>query len=171
LDQWKIHRDRTRCDKPGCPLPTAQEFYAVLELPGCVRRDLCAACFRQLEARGKPPIHWKARRKEGRRAPVLDLESLRALFDRLADVEDETARGLRYFIALLLLRKRALRMVDPVDEEQERADLVVADPRDKDKPPVALFAPEPDPERLAGLKDELIAALDTQDDEDGAVES
>ncbi|MBK8975355.1 MAG: hypothetical protein IPM29_05480 [Planctomycetes bacterium] len=124
-----------------------------------------------------------------KRAPTLDLQSLRALFDRLGEVEAEVAesapaggvpagesadpgegrgsalradraRELRYFVALLLLRKRMLRICDPKTPEQERADLVVIDPKAEQPEPIALFAPELDTDRLAGLKDELVAALE-----------
>lgn len=171
LDEWKIQRDRGRCDKPGCPLASARQYVAVLELPGCVRRDLCDACFTDYERRSpEPPIFWRAMRKQsGSKEPVLDLMSLRLLFDRLAAVDDDRARGLRYFCALLLLRKRMLKMVRPRNAEEERADLVVVDPKLKEMEPVALFAPEIDLDNLGGIKDELLAAMG--EDKDGDAES
>ena len=166
LDGWKIHRDRGRCDKPGCPLASSDEFFAVLSLPECVRHDVCATCFHQLRtAASEPPIYWKARRREGaKRGPTIDVESLKMLFERLDGVEGERAAGLRYFVALLLLRKRALKMVDPVGPEQEEADLVVGYPRQPQRPPVALFAPELGPERLENLREELLGALSEDGD-------
>jgi hypothetical protein len=162
-EEWKIRVDRTRCDKPNCPLPTSRSYLAVLEWPECVRRDLCDVCFADYERRcegGQAPIFWRAVRKTaGSKEPVLDLVSLRALFDRLAGIEDERVRALRYFCALLLIRKRALRMVRPSTAEQERADLVVVDPKQKERVPMLLFAPEIDLDDLGGLKDELLAAI------------
>jgi hypothetical protein len=162
-DDWKIHRDRTACEKPGCPLPTSRAYVAVLEWPACVRRDLCDACFTDYERRcqgSEPPIFWRALRKQaGSREPVLDLASLRMLFDRLGGVDDERARSLRYFCALLLLRKRILKMVAPRTAEQERADLVVVDPKPKEMEPVALFAPAVDLADLSVIKNELLAAI------------
>jgi hypothetical protein len=161
LDEWKIHKDRKGCVKPGCPLPTCKSYLAVLEFPACVRRDLCEPCFQELERRSQaPPIFWRALRKQtGARDPVLDLASLRLLFDRLGAVDDDKARGLRYFCALLLLRKRLLKMVPARTPEQERADLVVVDPKQKEMEPVALFAPPIDLENLGAVKDELLAAM------------
>lgn len=162
-EDWKIQRDRTACTRPGCPLPTSRSYFAVLQWPACVRSDMCDACFQDYERRcpaGEPPIFWRAFRKpSGSKEPVLDLNSLRALFDRLASVEDDRARALRYFCALLLLRKRVLRMVPPRTAEQERADLVLGDPKNKEAPPVALFAPAIDLSDLSALKDELMAAI------------
>jgi hypothetical protein len=162
-EDWKIHRDRKACDRPGCPLPTSKSWVAVLQWPECVRRDLCDACFQDHErkcAPGAEPIFWRALRKSsGSKEPVLDLHSLRVLFDRLASVDDDRARALRYFCALLLVRKRVLRMVPARTAEQERADLVVADPKLKELEPVSLFAPAIDLSDLGGLKDDLLAAI------------
>lgn len=169
-EDWKIQRDRKACDRPGCPLPTSSSWFAVLQWPECVRRDLCDACFQDHERRAEqPPIFWRALRKPGAsKEPVLDLNSLRALFDRLATVDDDRARSLRYFCALLLLRKRVLRMVPPRSAEQERADLVVVDPKRKEMEPVALFAPAIDLSDLSGIKDELLAAIGETGGSEGA---
>ncbi|MBL8728651.1 MAG: hypothetical protein JNM25_09495 [Planctomycetes bacterium] len=164
-DDWKIHRDRTACDKPGCPLPASRAYVAVLEWPACVRHEMCEACFvdheRRCQSQGAgAPIFWRALRKQsGSREPVLDLASLRVLFDRLGTVDDDRARALRYFCTLLLLRKRVLKMVAPRTKEQERADLVVVDPKLKEMEPVALFAPAIDISDLSAIKDELLAAI------------
>lgn len=162
MEDWKITRDRKACDRPGCPLPSAQQYFAVLEFPACVRRDVCDACFCDLErkAEGQQVVFWRAqRRKSDSKEPVLDLVSLRALFDKLANVDDERARQLRYFCALLLLRKRVLKMVPPRTAEQERADLVVVDPKMKELEPMSLFAPAIDLDDLTKIKDELLAAM------------
>lgn len=162
-DDWKIHRDRKACERPGCPLPTSRSWFAVLTWPDCVRHDLCDACFQEHERHctaSQPPIFWRTVRKAtGSKEPVLDLNSLRALFDRLASVDDDRARALRYFCALLLLRKRVLRMVAPRNAEQERADLVVVDPKIKEMEPIPLIAPAIDLSDLGGLRDELMAAI------------
>ena len=184
-EEWKIQRDREGCQQPGCPLPTGKSYVAVLEwgvrevaskdgtakegrgtgvdIPVCIRREMCDACFQDHARKcpeDQPPIFWRAMRKAAAsKEPVLDLVSLRALFDRLGTVDDDRARALRYFCALLLLRKRALKMVRPKTREQEQADLVVRDPKLKDMEPVALFAPAIDAADLGAIKDELLAAI------------
>lgn len=168
MEQWRIHRDRTRAERACCRQAAQREYYAVLDLPSCIRRDLCAACFRRLmQSSERAPIFWQARRKPGApRAATLDLASLRMLFDRLGETDDERARGLRYFVALLLLRKRLLRLVDG-DASTEGADLVVVDPKVEGMTPIGLFAPELDDARLENLRDELIEALGDGDGADG----
>ena len=193
MEQWKIHKDRVRCDKSGCPLLAEQEYFAILRLPDCVRLERCQSCFHELQQGGDAmPFHWRIRRAvDGKQQAVLDLNSLRSLFDTLGEVgaepdsgaeappsppapqgsedggqdagdaEDagEVAGGLRYLVALLLIRKRRLKMVDALTPEQEAADLVVVDPKVEGMEPVALHAPSLDPERLAGLREELTAAI------------
>ena len=189
-DEWKIHRDREGCQKPGCPLPTSKSYLAVLEwapvmvkkkgveteVVSCIRRELCDACFQDHERRceaDNPPIFWRAQRAVNKSTePVLDLQSLRMLFDRLGTVSDDRARALRYFCALLLLRKRVLKMAKPKTREQEQADLVLRDPKLKDMEPVCLVAPAIDMDDLGAIKDELLGMLgegadpDTADAED-----
>ena len=176
-DDWKIHRDREGCQKPGCPLPTSKSYLAVLEwalvtqkvkgveaeVMSCIRRELCDACFQDHERKceaDKPPIFWRAQRVvNASKEPVLDLQSLRMLFDRLATVSDDRARALRYFCALLLLRKRVLKMAKPKTREQQQADLVLRDPKIKDMEPVCLVAPAIDMDDLGAIKDELLAMI------------
>ena len=57
-------------------------------------------------------------------------------------------------------------MVPPRTAEQERADLVVVDPKMKELEPIALFAPAIDLDDLSKIKDELLAAMG--EDLDGA---
>ncbi len=161
MEEWRITRDRKGCERPGCPLPSAQHYFAVLEFPECMRRDLCDACFCEREQKADAPlVFWRASRKAtGSKELVLDLVSLRMLFDKLGTVDDDRARSLRYFCALLLLRKRVLKLVQPRTAEQERADLVVIDPKMKELAPVALFAPAIAIDDLGAIKNELLAAL------------
>ncbi len=178
---WRVGKGKDRCAGRGCALPPGAPYFALLnflktEEHGLqiVREDLCEICFRSLERRSEdPPIFWRGRRKTGKgNEPVLDLASLRVLFDRLGEVDEEKARSLRYFAALLLLRKRVLRMVDPRNEEEERADLVVIDPKAANPEPVALFAPDLDLDDMGALKDDLLAALEGGvDSEEGADDS
>lgn len=160
MEDWKIQRDKQRCEKPGCPLAGRKEFFAVLELPSCVRRDLCQECFSELETHSQStPIFWRGRRREdGKREIVLDLATLRQMFDRLAEEPSEQGRALRYLVALLLLRKRVLKMVDPKTAEEEAADLLVIDPKVEGMTPVALVAPAVEIDQLVAMKDELLAA-------------
>lgn len=177
MDGWKIPRAPKDCAELGCSINAGQEFYAVLDLDPFARRDLCAVCFSRMERSDqRPPIFWKSRRRTpgGKNTgPVLDLTALRVLFDRLGEAgDDEKARGLRYFVSLLLLRKRVLKLVDAMTPAQEAADLVVIDPKVQGMAPVALTAPDLDNASLETLEADLMAALSDQPPEgDGEVEA
>jgi len=188
MESWKIQRDRTQaetCSRGGCALAGEAEYYAILELPECIRRQVCLTCFHELRSKSdEMPFHWKVRRRsDGRKHAVMDLAALRALFDRLGEEPEEIpepeeaeepgseeagegqmdpetrAAGLRYLVALLLLRKRALKMADARNAEEESADLLVIDPKVDGMEPVALCAPSLEPEALDALKDQLALAI------------
>ena len=163
MEQWKIVRDKAQAHGGCCQRPKPLDTFAVLELPACTRRDVCPICLSELQqalrtADAKPPIFWRVRRKEGAREPVLDLVMLRHLFDRLGEEPGERPAALRYFVALLLLRKRVLKMADAKSVAEERADLLVFDPKTPTQPPVALVAPDLAETSLEELKNELLAA-------------
>jgi hypothetical protein len=165
MEEWKIVKDRGHgCCKRLKP----PELFAVLDLPDCVRRDYCPACFRELtEALAKdgkrPPFFWRTKPRDNRRSSALDLTSLRLLFDRLGEEAGERPAALRYVVALLLLRKRVLKMADAPVAGMEDADLVVIDPKVEGMAPVALAAPPLGDGGLLALKDELLAALGAVD--------
>ncbi|MEZ5962226.1 MAG: hypothetical protein R3F56_00140 [Planctomycetota bacterium] len=133
-------------------------------------------CFDELRRRvegagDKAPVFWRAKRRQGDRQPLLDLAMLRHLFDRLGEEVGEKPAALRYFVALLLLRKRVLKMADAKTAAEEAADLVVFDPKAPTQPPVALVAPALDQHSLEVLKEELQAAAATLGDgAEGAAE-
>jgi hypothetical protein len=162
METWKIRLEKTKCTRAGCPLPAAREYYALLALPECARRDVCAECFEE-ETRRKGEralVYWKARRQPGeRKEPTLDVESLRALFWRLGEAEGERAAGLRYLVALLLLRRRALRIARDAASQALDADLVVVDAARAGSGAVALRAPELGDGVLEELRGELLGAL------------
>lgn len=177
MEQWKIVRDRSQQAHGCCNRTKTGDMFAVLELPACVRRDLCPMCFGEFQHKlrgdpaAKPPIFWRSKRKEGDHAPVLDLNMLRHLFDRLGEEAGEKPAALRYFVALLLLRKRVLKMADARTAAEEAADLVVYDPKAPTQPPVPLVAPDLGEHSLDALKDELMAAASTVGSGEVAVDS
>ena len=77
MEQWRIQRNRTACEKPGCPLAGEREYFAILQLPDCVRFERCAACFEELRNdSGEMPFFWKVRRDaSGKQESTLNLEA------------------------------------------------------------------------------------------------
>lgn len=84
---------------------------AVLELAdeGPRRVDLCASCTSSRAP--SEAFFWRHQLPEGDRAhPVVDYGMLREIFERLLDRPGEVYRRLSYLVALVLIRKRQLRL-------------------------------------------------------------
>jgi hypothetical protein len=111
-DAWKIPAGSHECAAcrrsllPGDLVTTAFRWLA--EAPE--RRDLCEACGRA-EENVVDAFFWRRRLRvdEGRR-PVVDYALLRELFTRMLQRGDEIYRRLSYLVALVLVRKRFLRL-------------------------------------------------------------
>jgi hypothetical protein len=136
------------------------------------RRDLCASCFGAEERTlAEGHVHWKTRRPiPSRGEATVDLESVTELFHRLLGDPRPEVEGLRYVVALLLVRKRRVKLsVAPVapagaagtaGEDDGAGALLVVDPRDGSGGAVIeLAAPELSPDALERLKKEFLDSL------------
>lgn len=119
---WKIGRKARTCAGCGKPFPFEQPFHSAiwLEKDGFLRRDLCETCFSGAPA--EPYSHWIAVIAKPAGGPrVFDL-GLAAEFLRRLSAEGDPARApLAWLLALLLVRKRAVRILDlPQDDKGPR---------------------------------------------------
>ena len=120
---WRIGRKARACSACGKPFPLEEPFHSAIwvEKEAFLRRDLCGPCF---SAAPSPPYsHWRtAIPKPAEKARVFDL-GLAAEFLRRLAAEGEPARApLAWLLALLLVRKRAVRILElPGDERGPRA--------------------------------------------------
>lgn len=105
---WKIVRAAESCSSCGRGFEPGEEFFSRLHLESLSREDFCPGCWSAASPAG-PSCFWKARRREseesGPRLPTLD--TLRTLLRRR--LAGGRQGPLTYFLALLLLRKRAVR--------------------------------------------------------------
>lgn len=115
LLDFEVQRCTRRCAATDRPLEPGETCYSVLESQGAeiVRKDFCA------EAWGGPPEKvigwWKSRIPEptAKKVKLAPNDVLLDLFDQLAEQPD---RGdMRYVLALLLLRRRVLRVETPAE--------------------------------------------------------
>ena len=154
-----------RCADCNAPLLPGQYVYSLLRLLELTRRDLCEACFARSQAARDPgQVYWRHRRPEPSVKELkVDLESVGELFQRLLDDQRPEVLGLRYLAALLLVRKRRLKLAQ--GEESEGQDLSVALPTAEGTPPKVLVLPAPDlsPEGLERLKTEFLGSLQWTD--------
>jgi hypothetical protein len=110
---FEIQRSTRRCAATDCPLDPGATCYSVLEVQGAdiVRKDYAASAWA-----GPPPEAfgwWKSRVPEphAKRIKLAPNEVLLDLLDKLA--ERPECQDMRYVLALLLVRRRVLRLDGP----------------------------------------------------------
>jgi len=155
---WRFGKKGRLCAACGAIFPVETPFHSAIFLEGesFLRRDLCAACFKS--APSAPYSHWTTtipKPEEGKR--VFDL-GLAAEFLRRLAAEPDPAKGpLAHLLALLLVRKRAIRLLDlPRSERGARARVEFYDGRE----PLEIDAPPLTEDDVPALREELAGLLD-----------
>jgi len=117
--EYKIGASSRHCRACGRVFQVNEEYYsAVVETAQenlLERHDFCGPCWKPPE--GGYFSYWKTHVPEPgpdlRRGPrLIDMGRLMELFEHLADSEDVQARRFRYVLALVLMRKRRLKVVE-----------------------------------------------------------
>ena len=111
-DAWKIPTASRQCAACNAALPVGHLVTTVFRwLPeGPERRDLCETCG-QSEENLSDAFFWRRHLPESEaRRPVVDYALLRELFTRMLQRGDEIYRRLSYLVALVLVRKRFLKL-------------------------------------------------------------
>jgi len=117
--EYKIGVPSRQCHTCERGFAVGDEYYsAVVETAQedhLARHDFCPQCWKPGEAAYFS--FWKARvpqpEQPAQRGPrLVDLGRLLQLFERLADSPDEQAQRFRYVLALVLMRKRRLKIVE-----------------------------------------------------------
>lgn len=110
---WKIRRSDGRCRDCERLFEAGEEHYSILDVgeEDWERHDVCTTCFRS-ESVGADVLFWRTRRpREDGKKKQVDLEGLLVLLTHLMKLElDPIRRQLRFLIAMILTRKRVLRM-------------------------------------------------------------
>ena len=155
---WRIAETAKSCTSCSATFVPGHEYFSMLLVEGVddgvalLRKDFCQRCWPNLEHEGAP-IFWKTKRppiEDGQ--DMIDLAALHGLFVQLLEDEREEVEALRYVVALLLLRKKLLKVVR--QGGGARGDLYFKDPRDLEKR-VRLPLPDLSPESLERLKVQL----------------
>lgn len=121
LLDFEVQRCTRRCATTDRQLEPGESCYSVLEAQGAeiVRKDFCA------EAWDGPPEKafgwWKSRIPEptAKKIKLAPNDVLLELFDQLVDQPD--GDDMRYVLALLLVRRRVLRVETPPESTHEPA--------------------------------------------------
>jgi hypothetical protein len=155
---WKFARRARACATCGRGFEEGEPHYSLLRLEaGIARLDRCVACFRDAPA-SPEEFFWRTRfARDPRRRVAIDVEALREAFTRLTPVEANA--GLRYLVALLLLRKRALRLVETRRGEGDQPDRLILSPGKGSEVRIEVVVPAMSAEGLESLRTELRALL------------
>lgn len=151
---WRIHRREARCTACERPFQEGETFFSLLDFEGdrLRREDRCPACFEAPSARPEL-LFWRTRHVADQRARfAVDFEAIEELFLSLEGRREERLQELRYLLALLLLRKRRLKLVG-VRRHASAETLCLRRPRRQEEFEVQVF--ELDSERAQVLKAEL----------------
>ncbi len=170
--EYKIRKTAGTCG--GCsqeiPLDTEMVSTILLESIEPSRRDFCIACFERLDRKPEDEFaYWRTKRtgtKQVRR--VIDFPTLRALFYRMAQQAGEEYRKIGYLVALLLLRKKYLRLHEFVTEGGK--DYVVVSSKEKPDA-LKIEAPSLRAEEFAEIREKLSCLLDVDIEADGGLEA
>jgi len=164
MAEWKIARRRDRCTRCETAFEEGAKHVSTLRFQGdaLAREDLCPSCFERREP-GVEIFFWYTRERNERRGLALDLPTLEQLFLRLEGNGEPRIEELRYVIALLLMRKRRLKLVRVVRDPRET--LLLRRPRRDETWRVPVF--DFDPARMDALKSDLMAIFDGSVEDEG----
>ncbi len=171
MSDWKIDRKGTQCGACGKEFAAGETFVSAIWLRepptdegAFERKDACPACF---EAEEREPFsRWVTRLPpEKPKGPLLDLGLAREFLLRLVAEADPERRNVTYVLALLLLRKRRLKLL----EQRREGDLAIMTLRvtgtDEGKE-FEVPAPEPTAEETEEITAELSRLFGLGDDEE-----
>lgn len=154
---WKVARPARICAATGRELAEGETIYSALRdaEEGLARTDYAADAWPEVDRTGVVGF-WRTRvpSPEARnRRLVIDVEAFYTVFSQIPEEEERRLRQLfRYVLALILVRKRVLRL-----EEIEKAPgaeiLHLHDNRAKQ--PVRVVSPEATPEEIQQVQEQL----------------
>jgi hypothetical protein len=163
-EEWKLPASADACGRCQQPLQPGSLVTTVVRLlpTGPERSDLCASCGEGVEAEGSA-LYWRRKRPaDAGKKRVVDYAMLRELFGRMLERPDEIYRRLSYLVALVLIRKRHLKL-SGFEVRQGREVMVVS--RGAGQPALDVPAPHLSPEDMVSVREHLTRLLnaDLQD--------
>jgi hypothetical protein len=154
---YEIHRSTRHCASSAREIKPGETFYSTLTSEGgqVVRRDYAAEVWQG------PPDGvlgwWKARVPE-RDAKKIHWAPNEVMLDLLESLESQpTKLELRYVLALLLIRRRVVRLEDTLQDDQGREVSLLYCPRRETE--YRVVTSMPGEERTAEIQDELARLL------------
>lgn len=160
-DVWHIARGARACAGTGAEIPPEVPYYSALleNDDGFERKDFCAEAWPGVEKDGFFS-YWKNKGYAPRgsaRQPV-DYDRILDFFDALAGSGSPDRQLFRYVLALVLVRRRRLRL-DDMSRTDQGDRLVVYDRRDGGKT-LEIISPEATKEDLEHAQEKLNQLFD-----------
>jgi len=158
MTDWTFRRRQATCQACAKLFEEGERHASALAIVGeaLAREDVCTGCWIARVGRDEL-FHWFTRHREGKRGLQLDLGTLEALFVRLEGRVEPRVREMRYLLALLLLRKRRIK-VDRILRDPEGEAMLVHRPRRKESFRVFVF--DFTAERMQALRADLVLLLE-----------
>ena len=160
MADWKLKQRRDGCTRCERPFAEDEPLFSLLSFQSeeLSREDVCRACFGGLRAAaGDDLIFWRSRHRVGKKAYAVDFEALEGLFLALEGREEPALRELRYLLALLLMRKKRVKLVRTARRDDGEA-MLLRRPRRTEELVVYVF--DLPPERAQVLRDKLRAIFE-----------
>jgi len=157
VTDYKIRKRDSVCSVSGRPFAPGDVVVSVIteEGEGFVRRDMHEDCFAERE--GEAYCFWRSRYPEPPAPPNrLDYDLAQTFFDRLLKEADPARDGLVFTLALLLSRKRRLKIKE-TRRLPEGELLRVVVPRAEEDEVLSVRAPRLDAEEVERLQRDLEA--------------
>ena len=154
---FEVDRCSRECAASGRALVEGEEFFSVLVAEGSQVRRLDYAAEAWSGAPAGALGWWKSRMPApaARKARLAPSDVLLELFHSLAEVE--ASRDMRYVLALLMVRRRILRLEETLLDDAKNETLVLYSPRDEQTYEVPAVLP--DEQRTQEIQDELARLL------------
>lgn len=162
-EAWHIARSTRTCAVTGEEIPPEIPYYSAIleaEEEGWTRRDYSAGAWPAVE-KTEFFSYWKNKGYSARRdkRPPVDYDRVLDFFDALEGAEERGKRLLRYVIALVLVRRRRLRLDDMGRTEKGEDRLLVYDRRREGV--LEILSPEATREDLAKTQEQLNYLFDS----------
>lgn len=165
MPDWQVTKPTHHCARLERALEVGETYYSGLleEGDSFVRLDFSVDAWQEED---KTPFfsYWKTRvqsQEEKKKKLVIDAEAFYTFFLNLLECEEESKQLFRYLVALILVRKRILRL-DEIEKGPEGDSLMVYDRRTEKT--YTITCPEATEERLEEAQGQLNEIFECQVD-------
>lgn len=163
LVDWKVQKGGRACSVNGRELTEGEAYFSALQDEGktFARYDFSPEAWSEADKsyffsfwRSRVPMAGEKKKKL-----VIDIEAFYMFFSQLAAEEETHKQVFRYLVALILTRKRVLRLLE-VEKAPEGDTLLLFDNRAKQE--IRVFCPEASREELHEAQEQLNQIFECQ---------